>query len=162
MSREKPSYIPLFVDSYLADTTHLTTEQHGAYLLLLMAAWRTSDCSLPHDDERLASLAGVSTARWRKIGPTILEMWTCEKGRCRQKRLAHEWDYVRSKSTKRRDAANARWSSKSDANALQVECTKGGGGGGGVNTPYQEEEELRGVARTREGWAPAVIDGGAR
>ena len=156
MSRDKPSHIPLFVDSYLADTTHLTTEQHGAYLLLLMAAWRTSDCSLPQDENRLASIAGVSVAKWRKIGPTILEMWTCEKGRCFQKRLSHEWDYVRSKSVKRKAAADARWSSKSDANALQVECTKGGGGGVGVTNPSQEDNFSR--VDTREAFR--VIGGG--
>lgn len=155
MSRDKPSHIPLFVDSYLADTTHLTTEQHGAYLLLLMAAWRTSDCTLPHDENRLASIAGVSVARWRKISPAILEMWTCERGRCSQKRLMHEWRYVRSKSEKRKAAADARWSSKGDANALQVECTKGGGGGGGV-IPSQEDNFGR--VDTREGFR--VIGGG--
>ena len=159
MKSEKPSHIPLFVDSYLADTTHLTTEQHGAYLLLLMAAWRTGDCTLPHDEKRLASIAGVTPARWRSIAPAIMEMWTCEKGRCWQKRLVHEWDYVQSKRVKRKAAADARWSSKSDANALQVECTKGGGGGGGVSSqvPYQSEE-LVSETRARDAWR--VMDGG--
>lgn len=165
MSRnEKPSHIPLFVDSYLADTTHLTTEQHGAYLLLMMAAWRSADCTLPHDERRLASFAGVPIAKWRKIGPDILEMWTCQGGRCYQKRLLKEWEYVREKSAKRKSAANSRWSNgdaNAHANALHVECTKGGGGGGGVN-PYQEEGFVRGAGFSRDTGPFSVITGGAK
>lgn len=140
MSRDKPSHIPLFVDSYLADTTHLTTEQHGAYLLLLMAAWREHDCGLPSDETRLAAKAGVTLPRWRKIAPAIMEMWTYEGGRWKQKRLLKEWTYVREKRVKRTAAANARWSSSEDANALQMEskCNAPKGEGGGVGVGYSQ------------------------
>src|SRR3546814_9134794 len=70
---QKPSHIPLFPDAYHRDTTHLTTEEHGAYLLLLMAAWGTEDCSLPNDERRLAALSKTAVQRWRKIAPTVLE-----------------------------------------------------------------------------------------
>ncbi len=161
--REKPSYIPLFPDSYLADTTHLTTEQHGAYLLLLMAAWRSADCTLPHDEKRLALLAGVSVARWRIIGPTILEMWTCENGRCRQKRLSREWDYVQRKRGQARSAVAIREAKKGiERTSSDASSDEHQGGGGGVGTypyPYQEEEIGR---DTRARDALRVIGGGGR
>src|SRR3546814_15039842 len=97
---QKPSHIPLFPDAYHRDTTHLTTEEHGAYLLLLMAAWGTEDCSLPNDERRLAALSKTTVQRWRKIAPTVLEFWTIERGRIWQKRLMKEWLYVREKSKK--------------------------------------------------------------
>src|SRR3546814_6166025 len=75
---QKPSHIPLFPDAYHRDTTHLTTEEHGAYLLLLMAAWGTEDCSLPNDERseehtsELQSLMRISYAVFclKKKNPT--------------------------------------------------------------------------------------------
>ncbi len=161
--RDKPSYIPLFPDSYLADTTHLSTEQHGAYILLLMAAWRSADCALVHDEKRLADLAQVTVAKWRKIGPTIMEMWTCEGGRCWQKRLRHEWLYVNQTRAKRRDAANARWGANADANAFQMQCTIGGGVGVGSNTSLIQEEGSEGsLSHAREAGPFTVIRGGGK
>src|SRR3546814_5849832 len=86
----------------------LTTEEHGAYLLLLMAAWGTEDCSLPYDERRLAALSKTTVQRWRKIAPNVLEFWTIEWGRIWQKRLMKEWLYVREKSNKARAAVSMR------------------------------------------------------
>ena len=36
----KLTSMPFLVDAYIADTTHLSLEEHGAYLLLLFAMWR--------------------------------------------------------------------------------------------------------------------------
>ena len=49
-------YIPLFVADYLADTSHLSTLEHGAYLLLIMNYWQRGE-SLPCGDMQLARIA---------------------------------------------------------------------------------------------------------
>ena len=36
--------LPLWTDAYLSDTDHLTFEEHGVYLRLLMMIWRNPEC----------------------------------------------------------------------------------------------------------------------
>lgn len=106
---KKPAAIPLFADAYLADTMHLTTEEHGAYLLLLMAAWRQEDCALPDDDRKLARIAGMTPRKWQAIKPTIMEFWTVADGRISQARLRKEHAFACQKSEQNKQAAEARW-----------------------------------------------------
>ena len=91
--------MPLYVADYLGDTRLLTTEQHGAYLLLLMAMWRT-DGVLPDDDAKLARIAGLTTARWRKIGGDVLAFFTPCAGGLTQARLSVELTISNEKSEK--------------------------------------------------------------
>jgi uncharacterized protein YdaU (DUF1376 family) len=81
----------LWTDAYLADTTHLRTVEHGAYLLLLMAMWRAGG-SLPNDDKRLAQMCRMRPDKWRAIAPTIRQFMTVEGDRITQKRLREEFE----------------------------------------------------------------------
>ena len=44
-------HLPLWTDAYMADTLHLSHEEHGLYLMLLMTIWRSPDCKIPNDLE---------------------------------------------------------------------------------------------------------------
>jgi uncharacterized protein YdaU (DUF1376 family) len=59
------AWLPLYVGDYLRDTRDLNTLQHGAYLLLIMHYWQHD--GLPSDDARLAAIAGLTVAQWRRI-----------------------------------------------------------------------------------------------
>lgn len=87
--------LPLFTDAYLGDTTHLTTIEHGAYLLLLMVAWRTRDCRLPDDDRVLSRYAKCTLGQWRRLRPIIEPFWRVENGFWKQGRLTDEHNHVR-------------------------------------------------------------------
>lgn len=93
----------LYVADYLGDTRHLTTEQHGAYLLLLMTMWR-SDGALPNDDKKLARIAGCTASRWAKIKGDVLEFFDVEGDALTHGRLKFELEKAQEKSIKRAEA----------------------------------------------------------
>jgi len=101
--------LPLFTDAYMADTRHLTTTQHGAYLLLLMTAWRMPDCKLPDDDNLLARWAGLDYRNWRKMRPLIIDQfWKKDgHGKLQQNRLLDERKYADSRRRKNAEAGKA-------------------------------------------------------
>lgn len=114
--------MPMWTDAYLSDTRHLSTLEHGAYLLLLMEAWRRPTCSLPDDDRMLARLAGVSEADWSAIKPVVMDFWTLD-GRSKtwhQKRQKKERDFLASQSAKQRDRALKRWKDEKTDNAAAI------------------------------------------
>jgi uncharacterized protein YdaU (DUF1376 family) len=82
--------LPLWTDAYLGDTTHLTTIEHGAYLLLLMTAWRTRDCALPDDDRLLARYARLNAHQWKRMRPILEPFFAISEGVWRQGRLTDE------------------------------------------------------------------------
>ncbi len=98
--------MPFYTDAYLADTTHLTTEEHGAYLLLLFAAWRSPGCSLRDDDAFLARVAKVTLDRWRKrLRPVLAPFWRIEGGVWTQKKQRSVREKLGAISEKRAKAA---------------------------------------------------------
>jgi uncharacterized protein YdaU (DUF1376 family) len=123
VSATAPS-IPLFGDAYLADTRHLSLEEHGAYLQLMMIAWRTEGCCLPDDDSRLARMLGVTVAKWRKIKPTVMAFWKLEDGAWKQSRLSKERKFVEEKRAKNKASADARWNNQPLENKADDECER--------------------------------------
>lgn len=96
-------YMPLYVGDYLRDTMHLSTEEHGAYLLILMTLWSRGG-SLPADAETLAQAARLPPRRWAAAGPKILALLTVEGGQVTQKRLAAELTRDAAIRAKRKEA----------------------------------------------------------
>lgn len=114
-------FLPFDVQAYLGSTRHLTTEQHGAYVLLLMEAWQRPNCTLPDDDKILSAYCCMSIEQWASVKPLVMEFWQYDKRSkgWSQKRLKKERKYVASVKQKKRDAAVNRWkkTKKDDASA---------------------------------------------
>jgi uncharacterized protein YdaU (DUF1376 family) len=100
------TWMPLLVDKYLGDTTHLTTQQHGAYLLLLMSAWK-KDGRLPSSDEQMRNITRLDQKAWAGSRAVLLEFFTSDDGGYVQKRLSSELVRAKANSDQRSRAGKA-------------------------------------------------------
>ncbi len=65
--------MPFYVGDYLADTGHLSTVEHGAYMLLIMHYWQHE--GLPTEGAKLARIARLGQADWDAIRDTIADLF---------------------------------------------------------------------------------------
>lgn len=107
--------LPLWTDAYLGDTTHLTTLEHGAYLLLLMAMWRATGCRLPNDDKALSRYARLTSGQWLRIKPTVMAFFRVDGSWLTQGRLTDEHAAVKAHSKRQSARSKARWAKSPSA-----------------------------------------------
>ena len=69
-------WMPFYVAKYLGKTDHLTTLQHGAYLLLIMHYWQHG--SLPSDVKNLQKICKISSYQWSKNWPVLSKFFTAD------------------------------------------------------------------------------------
>jgi uncharacterized protein YdaU (DUF1376 family) len=115
----------MYWDAYLADTTHLTTEEHGAYLLLLAAMWRRNG-SVPDDDKDNARILGLTVAKWRKVKARLAEFLIVSGGMITQKKLQETWENTQEKIEKNRrnGAAGGRAAASNNNNLDQANANE--------------------------------------
>lgn len=100
-------FMPLYVADYMSDAAHLTTVEHGAYLLLLMTYWQRGE-ALPADDKKLARICRLGPREWKRIKPAISEFFEVGCSTWLHSRVERELSAVRAKSLKKRKAGLAR------------------------------------------------------
>jgi uncharacterized protein YdaU (DUF1376 family) len=114
-----PQWMPFYVGDYLRDTAHLTTEQHGAYLLLLFACWSMK--KLPNDDGKLMAITRCeSMEKWLNLRKTLEPFFHGKQGFWHQKRIKNELKKLLESSKQRsengRKGAATRWQHKVKTN----------------------------------------------
>jgi uncharacterized protein YdaU (DUF1376 family) len=100
--------MPVKTDALIADTSHMSPEEFGAYMRLLCAMWRHGG-RITEDPEELARIAGVTLKQWAKIAERVLRPMTAGGGILTQKRLTTTWMDVQTIRQKRSASANKRW-----------------------------------------------------
>lgn len=97
-------YMQLYIADYLADTMHLSAEEHGAYLLLMFNCWQTGK---PIPKNRLAKIARLTNERWADVEPSLQEFF-CDNGEeWVHLRIEEDLASVREKLTKKSAAGKA-------------------------------------------------------
>lgn len=91
---------------YDADTAHLTTMQHGIYLLLIKNYWQRGG-PLPNDDARLARIAKVSMRDWKHNRDDILDFFSVQENSLCHSRIDAELARVEAKSLNNKRPGNA-------------------------------------------------------
>ena len=92
-------YMQLYVSDYLADTAHLTAQQHGAYMLLLMNYWQRGK-ALDNSNERLSHVARLSPEEWADAKATLEEFFIVEGNLWTHARVEDDLEKIREKSAK--------------------------------------------------------------
>lgn len=104
-------WMPLHIGDYLADTVRLNTEQHGAYLLLLMECWRKGPP--PANDMDLAGITRLDLRGWLRNKRTLLRFFSQREGKLFHQRIEEERAEARRQRSALREravkGARARW-----------------------------------------------------
>ena len=105
-------YMQLYVSDYLADTAHLTAQQHGAYLLLLMNYWQKGK-PLDNTNERLQYVARMTGEEWEANKDILAEFFWIDGDTWSHTRIDNDLEKVREKSEKASKAGQRSFSVRS-------------------------------------------------
>lgn len=112
-------WMPLYIGDYLSSTSRLTTEQHGAYLLLIMDYWKNGP--LPDDDVILAQICRMSADAWSNARSTIRAFFEQDGSTLKHGRIDSELIDAKAGKAKRTakamTAAAKRWGKDDPSNA---------------------------------------------
>lgn len=114
MATKVDIWMPLYIADYLSATSRLTTEQHGAYLLLIMDYWKNG--APPNNDQVLAQITKLSPDAWSNARTMLQPFFEVHDGLWVQHRI--ETEMVKAKHNKQANVkrgkagAEARWRDK--------------------------------------------------
>jgi uncharacterized protein YdaU (DUF1376 family) len=122
MATKVDIWMPLYIADYLSATSRLTTEQHGAYLLLLMDYWKSG--APPDNDAVLAQITKLSPDAWANARTMLEPFFEIQDGAWFQSRVENEMVKANhnKKANKERGlkGAQARWGNKNAPSIVQA------------------------------------------
>src|SRR5260221_4485381 len=102
--------MPLWVADFYSKTYHLSREERGAYLDILMKTWVRNCQPFRDDAKEMALVLGITVKRWLQLRPNLAPFFDLSSGTWRQEKLEKEFAFVseRATITKRNGALGGR------------------------------------------------------
>lgn len=120
-ARKTNLWMPIWIGDHLADTMHLSCQQHGAYLLLLLAYWRNQG-PLNNVPDELRRICRLTSRQFKKDWPRIAPFFEICNGtivHSRSDREIAEWSSKKERFKQRSlKGSTERWRSKHDASSM--------------------------------------------
>jgi uncharacterized protein YdaU (DUF1376 family) len=114
MSKKVDIWMPLYIADYISATSRLTTEQHGAYLLLMMDYWKNG--APPDNDQVLAQITKLSPDAWCNARTMLQGFFEVCDGHWYQHRIEVEMEKAnhnkKANIERGKAGAAARWGNK--------------------------------------------------
>lgn len=119
-------WMPLYINDYLADTLHLTAEESGAYMLIILNYWKRG--GIGGDIDRICKYSRCACSITQAL---LEEFFEYADGEWKHHRIDREMVKAKQNKTKKKEraqkAASARWEKTkkdacSNANAMLEEC----------------------------------------
>lgn len=109
------------VGDYVSNTMHLTTRQHGGYILLICAAWNGKGF-LPGTDAGLMMITKLQPKEWKDDGPVLKNFLTRRGDAWVHERVEFEWKdacaLIGAKSKAGKKGARKRWEGRANGKPM--------------------------------------------
>jgi uncharacterized protein YdaU (DUF1376 family) len=145
----------MYAGDALSDTQHLTAQEFGAYMRLLLTAWRGTSglpqCWIPDDDGKLARITGMSAVQWGRAKGEVLALFTRDADRKAyfHRRLQRQ----QKRADSARDSASHRWNGHTKKGGEVKQVMEG------IEQPKPPAEPPPGNLRAEIGDAKKVLRG---
>lgn len=116
-------WFPCYTHDFLGSprVAAMTTEQIGAYMLLLMYQWNDAACTLPNDERTLRHITRINPNRWKRMSGPVLacfEPHATTPNRIHNPRLMKLFFEFMKVGHERAMAASNRWKNKKRSDAI--------------------------------------------
>lgn len=101
-------WMPIYWGDYTKKTQHLSTLEHGAYLLLIAHYWNTGE-AISNNPDTLRRITRTTSKQWNMISKTLLEFFVLDGSLLIHERVESELQTALGVSTLQSSKAVRRW-----------------------------------------------------
>ncbi len=150
----------IWIPDFIAGTQSLSTTELGAFMLILCAMWTAKDDGyLPNDPKKLARIARLTSDKWKKVEPAVMELLVVDGDRVTCKRLLKELGKTRKRIEQKREAGRSRHGKEEKIPPCEMEKSSPGPDAGNDAKPLKDQERNAADAERTQSERPSETPG---